>query len=80
MHMTDEEKDALARVAAFLQAQIEPLLKGHDPRVQGAVLSDLVAIWIAGHAPALREQMIQLHLATVRDLVPNAEERRRRMQ
>jgi len=32
-----------------LSAAMQPFLKGHHPAVQGAVLADLFAIWLAGH-------------------------------
>jgi hypothetical protein len=28
---------------------IKPLLAGHSPDIQGAVVADLLAIWLAGH-------------------------------
>jgi hypothetical protein len=33
-------------------------------------LADLVSLFIAGHAPELREPMLELHVETVRALVP----------
>lgn len=61
-----------------LVERIRPILAGVPSPVQGAVLADLLAIWLAGHidrtssqhTDALREELLQHHLATVRALVP----------
>jgi hypothetical protein len=34
-------------------------LKGYPPELQGAVLADLLSIWLAGHAPIVREEILQ---------------------
>jgi len=53
--------------------QIRPILAGHGPGVQGAVLAYLQAIWVAGHPPQMRERLLEFHLEAVRKLiVPNA--------
>jgi len=49
---------------------IRPLLAGKPPELQGAVLADLLAMFIAGHHPGLREEILTLHIAAVRELVP----------
>ena len=59
-----------------LVERIKPLLAGHAPEVQGAVLADLVAIWLAGHmiegnAEATREMraaLLAIHSSMVRQL------------
>lgn len=58
--------------------RIRPLLAGHPPMVQGAVLADLLAIWIAGHivvgkptrTAEIREAFLERHLELVRELIP----------
>lgn len=52
--------------------QIRPLLAGRGPDIQGAVLADLVSMWLAGHqcSAALREEILALHVETVRALTP----------
>jgi hypothetical protein len=50
--------------------RIRPILGGHHPAVQGAVVADLVAIWLAGHQADLREALLDSHIDTVRQLVP----------
>jgi hypothetical protein len=52
---------------------IMPLLKGKPPPVQGAVLADLLAMWLAGHwipddpeeTREIRAQMLAQHMETV---------------
>jgi hypothetical protein len=52
-------------------AQIRPLLAGLGPDIQGGILADLVAMWLAGHQPAdYREAELSLWLETVRALIP----------
>lgn len=52
-------------------------LAGRSPAVQGAVLADLTAIWLAGHLTdvadetrALRDRLLTAHIDKVRELVP----------
>jgi len=60
-----------------LVEQIAPLLGGKPPEVQGAVLADLVAIWLAGHhvdgdadaTRKLRAELLTEHCSVVRQLV-----------
>jgi hypothetical protein len=64
-------------IAALVDAT-RPLFAGNDPDVQGAALADLVAIWIAGHivpddpqaTEAMRGKFLELHVETVRRLIP----------
>jgi hypothetical protein len=37
------------------------------------VLADLVSLFIAGHHPAFREELLALHIETVRQLIPASE-------
>ena len=68
--MTEEK---VVQVNALLQ-RIAPLFHGQSPDIVGAVLSDLVALLLAGHQGAgvgeLREELLQLHVETVRGLIP----------
>jgi hypothetical protein len=60
--------------------RICPLLAGLGPRVQSAILADLVARWLAGHKgdALLTEQMLVLWADMVRDLVASARKERER--
>lgn len=62
-----------AKLVERLSMRIRPLLAGHPPQIQGAVLADLVSVFIAGHHPAFREELLAMHLDTVRKLVPETE-------
>jgi hypothetical protein len=61
---------------------IRPLLAGKGAPIQGAVLADLLAIWLAGHimtddaaTAELREELLANHIAMVRRLIgPNEAE------
>ena len=56
--------------------QIKPLLAGRPAEFQGAVLADLLAIWLAGHHVAgdekgtrsLRAELLAQHCFAVRQL------------
>lgn len=52
--------------------QIRLLLGGKPPELQGAVLADLLAIFLAGHHPLMRDEIFRLHIEAVRSLIePN---------
>jgi hypothetical protein len=61
--MHEQEVDALVE-------QVGNLLHGRGPELQGAALADLVAIYFAGHHPALRHECIELWIKCMRDLIP----------
>lgn len=56
-----------------LVKQIMPILRGKGPDVQGAVLADLASLWVAGHAPVIRDDVMKMHFQAIRDLVPESE-------
>lgn len=66
--------DVQAQSDAIVEA-IKPLLAGQHPGVQGIVLADLTAIWLAGHAPETFEALLATHMKGIRDLVPLYRER-----
>ena len=71
---TDEEGDEILEIAA----EISPLLHGHEPGVQGAVLADLVSRWVANHfheeggelSRKIRREVLADFVKLVRGLVP----------
>ena len=78
----DTKPRRLDRVVTIVK-QISPLLAGQDPKLVGAVLADLTAMWIAGHVspgnPGETEQvrlrLLALHIAGVGSLIGvNAEQ------
>ena len=64
------------KIRPVLEAHVFPLLKGHPPEMQGAVLADLLAIWLAGHHVAgdedatrmMRAELLAMHCGQVRFL------------
>lgn len=68
--------------------QIRPLLGGQPPVVVGAVLADLLALYLAGHVAdtpantkAVRDATLKIHLRAVKALVPlNEDMLRERME
>ena len=61
--------DEAVRISNDLLKRIMPLLAGHSPQMQGIVVVELLAIWLAGHDPSLRDRMLKLQLATLPELV-----------
>lgn len=72
-----EQMEEIDAIVGELWPAVKAALAGRGPMIQGAVLADLVAIWLAGHtgsnkeAIALyREELIGLHVEFVRKLIP----------
>ena len=72
--------------ALSLRYKIMPILEGHGPDVQGAVLADLLSLWLAGQivlddnggidreqTVKMREDMLALHIEHVRLMLPSSE-------
>lgn len=59
-------------LAEFTQLEdaIKSLLAGHGPALQGAILGDLVGMWLAGHPAERREWLLDHHIDMVRKMVP----------
>jgi hypothetical protein len=57
------------------------LLGGRPPELQGPILADLLATWLAGHfagedrraTERMREEMLARHVCIVRTLIPFSE-------
>jgi hypothetical protein len=69
-HPLSDALDADVRRARAIVDSIKPLLTGHGPGVQGAALMELLALFIAGHAPDDRERLLTLHVQQVRAMLP----------
>jgi hypothetical protein len=67
------KRDPRTREVEAIVKAIHPALSGQPPEIQGAVLADLLATFIAGHHPALREEILTLHVDAVRTLIPHNE-------
>jgi hypothetical protein len=74
-HPPRNTDEADAHTAENLVDTIKPAFAGLPPAVQGAALADLLAIWIAGHDPELREKVLEIHIEGVRALVPHNDPR-----
>jgi hypothetical protein len=57
--------------------QIGAMLAGRPPQAQGAILADLVSMWLAGWHPSVREEAFSLLQKLARERVPVQEERAR---
>ncbi|WP_038384925.1 hypothetical protein [Bradyrhizobium elkanii] len=70
--MTRDDGGSYAATLASdaLVEQIRPILAGQTPEVVGATLAQLLAIFIAGHAPLLRETAQRLLMDCAEGLVP----------
>lgn len=58
------------RQSDALVERMRPILAGQNPEVQGAAIAQLVAIFIAGHAPPMRESARKLLMDCAEGLVP----------
>lgn len=65
--------DDAARESMRLAQSIYPMLAGQPPEVQGAVLADLLSMWLAGHyrgGDALLLRLLEHHVRAVRMILP----------
>lgn len=68
----------VVRVNALVET-IRPLLAGEEPEIQGAVLSELMAIWLAGFPrKEFREQMLAENLGLISRLIALFDKKRGR--
>lgn len=73
MAMTpDIDAQARALEARMIVADIRPKLAKCEPEVVGAVLAELLSIWLASHHPDFRDQARNMMRDLVDDLVPIA--------
>lgn len=76
--MKTDRAAEVERIVEQIRPLLFPLLAGKPPEIQGAVLADLTAIWLAGHfhvhdpsaTAELRELLLKHHIAAVRELIP----------
>jgi hypothetical protein len=69
---TRDVNEILHRARGLIES-IKPLLAGQGFDAQGAALVELVALYIAGHAPPLRDELLALHVEAVRLMIPAIE-------
>jgi hypothetical protein len=80
-----EELGRLADRVEPIRERVWPVVSaamvGEDPLVQGAVIAELTAHWLAGHlvlddraaTERLREELLEAHIRVVRQLIPFTE-------
>jgi hypothetical protein len=73
IEIDDTTAEDFARECFDIVARLKPLMAGHGPAMQGAVLADLISLWVAGHAPDSREGMMKLLFDHVTALVPESD-------
>jgi hypothetical protein len=65
-------EDAISSTEDVVE-QIKRLLAARPPGMQGVILANLLALFIAGHPPAARDKLLDWHVQMVRKLVPAVE-------
>ena len=71
--MNPADREAMNREADELVKKIKPILAtGHDPAAIGAALTELLALWIAGHPAAIRSEVFDMQVDAIRKLYPVA--------
>jgi hypothetical protein len=76
-----DAEQASLQARAVVQ-QIRPLLAGLRSESQGAILADLLSLWLAGHlvpgsqeeTDELRTLLLDNHIEAVRALIPSSEQ------
>jgi hypothetical protein len=56
--------------ALHLAAQVKPIFAGYSPDIIGGALADLLATYIAGHRPDVRDEVLENLITTAGQLVP----------
>jgi len=72
--MTEEE---IVEIQMLVHS-IHELLKGRDPTLIGAVLADLLSLWLGGHIDLdskngthrIRAELLRIHIRTVEQMIP----------
>ncbi len=78
MEQTPDTTTDFLRFAAAkslkISKEIQLILKGLHPEIQGAVLADLVSLFLAGHNPKLREEVMAHWLDTMKKMIGPSEQ------
>lgn len=64
---TDTWEDASRSLE--ISEKIHPMLNGLAPEIQGAILANLVATWMAGHRPTVRDTAFREWVITMEKLI-----------
>jgi hypothetical protein len=73
--MSFDDAARYATESMVLTGRIREMLAGKPAAMQGAILADLLAMWLAGHVEdpdneGLRELVLAAHIEAVRALIP----------
>jgi len=66
MNQTREQMQECAAYVERLFDEIRPILAGQPPELQGAVLMQLLGMWLAGHPRSVRDEVLKYHLRSAR--------------
>ena len=77
--MTDPTYAEIRKEADAAIELIRPLIARRDPMVQGLIVAELSAIWLAGNDDLIRDTVFDLHIKTMRDLTGYYVKRRKEM-
>ena len=73
MNTVTLDTEAVASASLAISEKIQPMLRGLGPDVQGAVLADLVSLWLAGHNPKIRNRSLRVWLIHMEKLIDASE-------
>lgn len=62
----ERSPEELAAAAGAIVAQCKPIFAGQHPVAQGAAIADLIALWLGGHRPDVREPAFNLLIELAR--------------
>jgi hypothetical protein len=66
----DDSFGAQAESSLVLSRRLRPLLAGAETGQQSAALADLLSVWLVGHPPQMRDELLARHVELVRELAP----------
>lgn len=70
MTTTDPSTDGHVIEIEETKACIWRYMEGRHPSVQGAIIADMLATWLVGHAPPLREAVLDHTIELAKALLP----------
>jgi hypothetical protein len=54
-------------------ARLKPIIGGRAPELQSAIVAELTALWLVGHADLLRAGLFVRHMELIRNILPSVE-------
>lgn len=68
-------RDEILRQQRTAVEECGKILSGHHPGIIGAVLCELLAIWLGGHAPEHRLEFLDGHMQGVAEMLEQIDEK-----